>query len=396
MRPRQRIPLLAKTTGAGLVLGLAYFFFAPRWYEAQITIVPKQSSSGILGAASSMLTDLPVDVGSLPMLGGTEAERISAVLQSRSVTDAVIAKFNLIERYDKGVIEKTREKVWKLCETEVERKANIVTLRCEDKEPQVARDMAEYFGVAADETFRRVSLSSASEEARFLEKRVAEARLELDSASQKLRQFQEKHKIIDLPEQSKAVVSAMAALEADLITKRLQLSYLDGFASRDEVTASQLRRQIALVQEELHALERQNRGRIVDANLAATAAVTNPAAAAKQASGEQPAGGAVFPAAGEVPALRFELEALFRDQKIRETVFFLLIQQYELTRIGEARDLSTFGVVDHAALPTYKIHPRLRHAAIGVMAGLLLGLGLVTVPIWWRELKRRAEQERLA
>jgi uncharacterized protein involved in exopolysaccharide biosynthesis len=95
----------------------------------------------------------------------------------------------------------------------------------------------------------------------------------------------------------------------------------------------------------------------------------------------------------EVPELRYQLEGLFREQKIRETVFFLLTERFESLKVDEARDLSTFVVFDHAALPTYRIRPRGRAMPIGLVAGLAIGVMLVLFPAWWRDLKRRASAE---
>ena len=380
---RQRWPVLVVAAVLGTAAAIAYYSLTDRWYRSEIMIVPKESGMGGLGTVGAMLGDLPFDVGGAGAGGNSNAERIAAILKSRSTTDAVIQKFDLLERYNLDKIEKARKKVWALCATKVEKKPNLVVLTCEDTEPEVARDMAEYFGQVGDEGFRRIASSSASEERKFLEKRVTEAHADLNKASMALRVFQEKNKIIDLPEQSKAVVSAMAELEGDVISKRVQLSYLSGFASRDESSASQLGRQIQILRKEIRNLE-QNRSPALEVAGAA-------GAAGDKAGADEPD---MFPRAMQVPELRYQLEGLFREQKIRETVFFLLTERYESLKIDEARDLSTFVVFDHAALPTHRIRPRMRVVPIGMMGGLLFGIMIITVPAWMRDLRRRAAVER--
>ena len=64
-----------------------------------------------------------------------------------------------------------------------------------------------------------------------------------------------------------------------------------------------------------------------------------------------------FPNAMSVPELRFELEQLMREQKIEETVFGLMTQRYEMASVDEARDTSTFQILDHPTLPTYRSRP---------------------------------------
>ncbi len=377
----RRWRLLAASGLFGMMLAIAYYFVAPKWYQSEILIVPKESSLGGLGAASAMLGQLPLDVGGASSLMSSDAERIAAILMSRSTSDAVIQKFDLMGRYDVEKIEHARKKLWSLCGTRVDRKPNLVALTCEDKDPAVARDMAEYFGRVGDQGFRRIAISSASEERKFLEKRAAEARQDLDKASQALRNFQEKHQIIDLPEQSKAVVSAMAALEGDLISKRIQLSYLSGFVSRNESSAEQLGRQIDVLNEELHGLERRR--------------APDDKTDARPSKGDAArAGSALFPPAMEVPALGYQIEALYRDLKIRETVYFLLTERFESLKVDEARDLSTFVVFDHAVLPTHRIRPGVRVIPIGLVAGLSFGIVLLLLPVWWRDLAARRTSER--
>src|SRR5437016_6534819 len=80
-------------------------------------------------------------------------------------------------------------------------------------------------------------------------------RREADDAARHLREFEEKYKVIDLDSQSKAVVSAMASLRSQEISKELQLSYLNSFSSRDESTAVQIRQQIAVMNAKFRRLE---------------------------------------------------------------------------------------------------------------------------------------------
>jgi capsule polysaccharide export protein KpsE/RkpR len=373
LRVRWKLVVLLGLLGAAA--GGAYYAWMPKWYEAELLIVPKRNTSELAGARN-LIGNLPLNLGDASPFGQSDAERIAVILESRSVTDAIIAKLDLIERYGTGKIERTRKLLWARCETTVEKKPDVVRLRCEDPEPAIARDLAQAIGAEADTVFRRIATASAREERTFLEKRVAEARRDLDASSDALRKFQETRKVIDLPEQGKAVVSGMATLEGDLISKRLELSYTRGFAAADEATVAQLRRQIGILSTELKALESRppdDAGR-----------------------GAQRPGSAMFPPAMELPALRAEMEALFREHKLREAVFVMLSDRYEARKLDEARDLATFVVVDDAALPTYRIRPTLRAVPAGGFLGGLLAILIVILPAWWRDLRRRAALEQPA
>ncbi len=369
---------VAGTTSIGVLLALFYALLAPNWYRSTLTVVPATPSkgSGLSAQIAGVLgPDLPIDLG-----GNADVERIAAVFESTSVTDAVINKFDLSKRYNDKYIEHTRRDLWTHCSTRIDRKAKVVGLTCEDKDPKFVKEMVGYFGEYGNEVFRRVSTTSASEEVRFLEQRVAEMRREADDSARRLREFEEKYKVIDLDSQSKAVVSAMASLRSQEISKELQLSYLNSFSSRDESTALQLRQQLSVMNAKFRRLEEP--APLEDPPSA-------PPGAAWGVKGTPSKVADIFPAALSVPRLRFELEQLYRDRKIREADLMLLMQRLEMAKVNEARDTSAFQILDSPPLPTYKSRPK-RGAALatGAILGFLLGIAWIVAPSYAAFIKR--------
>jgi capsule polysaccharide export protein KpsE/RkpR len=352
----------------GAAGGVAYALLAPAWYCSTLTVVPSQRSQD--SAAMSLAARLPAGLETF----STDVQRINAVLQSTSVRDEVIKKFDLGTLYESPHIERTRVALGEHCVTSADRKSGLVSLTCEDQDPKRAMEMATYFGEVGNKVFGRVSASSAREERRFLEEQVIKARADVDDASRKLREFQEKHKIVDLPEQSKAVISAMASIKGELISKQLELSYLTSFSARTEASVMQLQQQIAIMESKLAQLEEAHQ--------------RDAAAAAGSASGSAAGSGSAdfFPDAMKVPELRFVLEQLMREQKVRETVFSLMTQRFEMAKVDEARDTSTFQILDYPTLPTYRSRPkRTKIAIMGLAGGLAFAFAWIVVPVWWRK-----------
>ena len=349
---------LAITAALGAAAATAYALLATEWYSATITVVPSQRSQDL--ATMSLAAKLP----GLESFS-TDVQRIQAVLASTSVADEVIARFDLRARYGAAHLEQARAVLQAHCVVAVDRKSSVVALTCEDADPQHAMDMAKAFGEVGNKVFGRVSVSSAREERVFLEGQVAKARHDVDDSSRKLREFQEQHKVIDLPEQSKAVIGAMAQIKGEMVSKQIELSYLSGFSGRGESSVQQLQQQIKVMEAKLQQLE-ASQG-IPDAG---------------SGSGSTPS---FFPDAMSVPQLRFELEQLMREQKIQETVFGLLTQRFEMARVDEARDTSSFQILDSPTLPTFRSRPRRRQIFMaGVAAGLALGAAWILFPLWWR------------
>jgi capsule polysaccharide export protein KpsE/RkpR len=368
-----------------LVVGgaVAYALLAPKWYRAQLVVVPAPASRGMpmmagAGGNLSQVLDLSTDLG----LGSSDVERIAAVLKSGSVTDSVIEKFGLMARYRDKYLEDARKDLWEHCGVKADRKPGIVVLSCEDKDPEMARRIVAHFGEYGNKVFRRVYASAAHEERQFLEKRVEEARRDMLTAAQKLRDFQERNRIIDISEQSRALVSSIATLRGELVAKQIQLSYLDSFSSHDEATAEQLRRHIGILDAKLQAM---TEARAI-AEPKAEEPASRPARSARRGKGTDASG--LFPPAMNVPKLRFELEELFRDLKVQETLYLLLSQRCESARVSEARDTSTFQILDLPTTPTKKARPRRLLITLGgLLFGLLLGTAWAVLPGWWRAVR---------
>jgi capsule polysaccharide export protein KpsE/RkpR len=353
----KRWKLLAIALALGAAAGAAYALLATEWYAATLTVVPSQRSQDI--AAMSLAAKLP----GLESFS-TDVQRIQAVLASNSVADEVIAKFDLQQEYGTAHLEQAREALHNHCGIGVDRRSSVVWLTCEDPEPERAMGMAKSFGEIGNKVFGRVSVSSAREERAFLERQVEKTRHDVDEASRKLREFQEAHKVIDLPEQSKAVISAMAQIKGEMVSKQIELSYLSGFSGRGESNVVQLQQQIAVMDGKLRQMEE--------------ARATEPA-------GSGSGSASFFPNAMNVPQLRFELEKLMREQKIQETVFGLMTQRFEMARVDEARDTSSFQILDSPTLPTFRSRPRRRQLVMaGVGIGLALGAAWILIPLWWR------------
>ena len=359
LRNRSVLKRVAVVTVACALAGLLYGLLAPKWYRSVVTVVPaKPQKAGISGLLGGDLGGLGLAAGLDASLGGgADVPRIAAVLQSIAVTDAVIGKFDLRSRYREKYEENARKALWSHCDVKTLPKPSLVQLTCEDKDPRFVQAMLTYFADYGNQVFRRINVSSASEEVRFLEKRVAELRHQADDSSARMREFQEKHKIVDIDSQAKAVVSAMAALNRRRIAKQLELDYARTFSSGDEPTTQQLESQVSVMGEKLHDLEQ-------------------PPPAASQPE-ERPnrnrngQGGGMFPAALAVPRLRADFEKLYRDRKVAEATLIFALERLEGARANEARDVSTFLVLDPPTLPTRHSRPKLLFA---LLASTILGL----------------------
>lgn len=366
LRDRKAQKRIAAITVAFAVAGLLYALLAPKWYRSVLTVVPAKAQRGGGGLASMLGAEAGALAAGLAEGAGigADVQRIAAVLQSNDVTDAVIAKFDLKKRYDEKYQETAREALWKHCDVKALPKPSLVQLSCEDKDPRFVQQMLQFFAEYGNQVFRRVGVSSATEQVRFLEKRAGELRAQADDAAARMREFQERYQIIDIDTQAKAVIGAIASLNTQRISKQLELDYARTFSSGDEATQRQLRSQLGIVDQKLRTLESDD-----------------PASASAPSDPKQLSRGGMFPAALRVPKLRAEFETLYRDRKVAEATLVFAMERLESARADEARDTSTFLVLDPPALPTRKARPK---RAVIILVTMMAGLCAAVSVEWWR------------
>jgi tyrosine-protein kinase Etk/Wzc len=358
LRTRQVQVRVGAVTCALAVVGFLYGTVATKSYRSTMTVVPSSSqNSGVSSLLGSQLGGL----AALDMGRGADGARIAAVLQSTSVTDAVIEKFNLKTRYEQKFQEMTRNAVWNSCSVKTLPKPNLVQVSCDDRDPKFAQAMLQFFAEYGNKVFTRVSSGSASEQVRFLERNVADLRRQTDDAASKMRQFQESHQIVDIESQARAVVSNVATLSGQRIAKRMELDYARTYSTRDEATARQLASQLSVMDEQLQNLEEP---------------LLPPGLAGAGASEDRKERSGMLPAAIAVPKLRAEYETLLRDRKVAEATLIFALERLEGAKASEAREVSTFQVLDPPTLPERHSSPlrsmtTLQFAALGFVGALV-------------------------
>jgi uncharacterized protein involved in exopolysaccharide biosynthesis len=366
LRDRAALRRIAAITVLVSAAGAVYAFLAPKWYRSELVVVPgkAQKSGGLSGLLGGELGGLAAGFES-SLGAGADSARIAAVLRSNAVSDAVVDRFDLMTRYEAKYRETAREILWQHCTVKPVPKPNLVELSCEDKDPRFVQELLAYFAEHGNIVFRRVNVSSATEEVKFLEKRVADLRQQADASATRMREFQEQHQIVDLDSQAKALVTAVASLHGQRINRQMELDYAQSFSAPGEASSQQIRSQIAVMDDMLRDLE-----------------APRVAVRSGGAQGEPSRKGAgMFPPAQAVPRLKAEFEQLYRDRKVAEATLLFALERLEGAKANEARDVSTFQVLGPPPLPTRKARPsRLLIIAIAGALGLGGSVGLE----WWK------------
>ena len=366
-----------------LILATVIAFLIPPRYESAANIMPPEQ--GDRGALLSLLAGraggnsdgagLASLAGSVLGVSSTGALFVE-LAQSRTVQDRIIDRFNLQKVYGARYLQDARKMLEQRTAIGQDRKSGVISIQVTDTSPQRARDLAQAYVQELDRLLSEVSTSSARRERMFIEQRLVAVKTDLDEAEKRFSAFASKNTALDIKEQAKAEVGAAAVLQGQLIAAQSELQGLQQIYTTGNVRVRSLRARVDELQRQLDRIAG------TDASLASDSADSPPNS---------------YPSIRRLPLLGVEWADLYRKTKIQETVYELLNQQYELTRIQEAKEIPTIRVIDPANLPEKKSWPPRLLIMMSITAGALF---LTTIWIvgsdQWESIDRRSPGKEFA
>ncbi len=215
-----------RLAGLGLVLSTLIAFMIPNRFQSTTRLMPPDQmdlSTELLTAATAKAgAGLGTAASSLLGLKST-GDLFVGILESRTVEDDLISKFDLRKLYKDRLLEDARLDLMKNTAISEDRKSGIITLQVTDKSPQRAAVMAQEYVEELNLVVTQLNTSSAHRERVFLEERLGEVRQDLESAEKGFSEFASKNTAIDIEAQSKAMIEAAAALEGQLMAAQTEL-----------------------------------------------------------------------------------------------------------------------------------------------------------------------------
>src|SRR5579884_681503 len=343
----------------GLVLSIPVAWRYPK-YESTIQIMPPDSGTSGLAAMLPALSKSPALRGFAGdnMGAKTTGAVFMKVLDSRTVKDDLIDRFDLKKRYGSTYMESARKKLTSRTIISEDKKSGVIAISVIDRDKDLAHDMAKAYVDELDAVTARVSTSAARRERIFIEQRLAEENKTLQDAEQQFSQFASTNMALDVPEQTKVTVEAAARLQGELIATKAQLEGL-----KETYTDENIR--VKSAQAHINELERAL-AKINAGHPSASQDPSNP-----------------YPSVKNLPLLGVKWADLYRNTKIRETVVEMLTQQYEMARIQEAKEIPTVKVLDPASTPEQKQPSWLMIVLGGFVIGMALACLGYFVKNWW-------------
>ena len=361
-------------------LTAVYSLLMPKTFTARATILAPQDESEFLGL-SSLINNLPIGKLGLGMVS-EETYMFTAILNSRTVMEAIAKKFNLQELYKTKNLEETVKELREQVSVEINEDLTISVavssatgfLASEEDENVIrkrAADMTNAFLEELDQVNKQLKTEKARNNRIFIEKRYQQNMDDLKKAEVALKDFQETHGLIALPEQTEASIKAAAELKAQATVKEIEVAVLSKYVSGSHVELVRAKNEL---RELNRKLDEMNTG-------------TNEGLDVQNGKSDAK----LFVPFNQAPELGLQYVRLYREVTLEQKIMEFLLPQYELAKIQEAKDTPTVQVLDEAVMPIKRTKPK---RTIMVLAAGLLSIFFSVVAILLQEYVRTLESTR--
>ncbi|MBT1075472.1 GumC family protein [Geobacter grbiciae] len=328
---------------AAALLSAAYSLTLPNIYTGTARVLPPQKDGG--GGLSALMGQAGALAGLAGVGGlGGGADLYVGILKSRSVADAVIKKLDLQKELKAKTPDESRAALQGLVKIQAG-KDGIITVAADSRNPQLAARLANTFVDELGKKSVELNLTKAGTERIFLEKRLDVVKADLKNAEDALRRFQEKNRAFKVDDQATATIEGAAKLKAEIVSKEVQLASLRSYQTNENPEVKAVEAALTKLRGQLGVLT--GGGRSNDLMLSA----------------------------GAMPSLGLEYVRLMREVKTQEAIFEQLTKQFEVAKLGEAKDSSSIQVLDEAVAPQNKSKPKRSLIVIlSTVTALFLGI----------------------
>ena len=309
------------------VLSIAYALLATPIYQATTKILPPMA--GKQSMAMSMMAQAGVPGFAADALGiKTPGDLVVGIVKSRTIMDILIDKFDLQTRYETENMDFTRIALSESTSAVADAKTSLVSISIEDKDPAFAAQVANAYVEELQNFIQKLAISDASQQRLFLEQQVKETQVNLLKAENELTEYQKKTGILNAGQQASSLMSAIATFRARISAKEVELQAAETFASPNNPRIQKLRAEVKGLKEQIQKLEAQaTEGSEESFNLS------------------------------ELPDAGMEYLRKMRDQKFYETLYGMLLSQFEQAKMAEAQEPAIIQVIDEAVPPQLKAKP---------------------------------------
>lgn len=326
----------------------------PPVYRASTTLLPPQSSSSSAGA---LLSQLGGAAGLLSGAAGIKnpSDVYIGMLKSRTVSDKLIKRFDLLKAYETESPEKARLRLNGNTAVTAD-KSGLIVIEVDDRDRERSAKIANAYVEELMNLTKVLAVTDAAQRRLFFEHQLTQAKNNLANAEMHLKQILDTRGMVSVDAETQTVLTTVAQVRAKIAAKEIELNAMQAFVTPNNVEYKR-------AEEELRSLRAQ----------------------LAQIENGRPGG-----ARNSTPEGVENIQAL-RDVKYFQMLYELLAKQYEMARLDEASNSSVIQVLDQAIAPEMRAAPkRTVIVLMAAMLGLIVAVALAFVKEGLARSRRRA------
>lgn len=238
---RHKLFILLSVFVAALTAAIVSYFYMPNWYSSTVSVIPPKSTGGLDGMMGNITSALK-DIG-LAKVGGKGGESYShlVLFNSRKLQDSLIKMFNLAKVYEipDTNMEAIRQTLGDNFQVTYEAEGNY-TITVSHKDRFEAARMANVTVELANSMATDIYKTEAKMNLNYIEKRYQQNQESLNKATDSLRTFSLRYKLISPQDQAKVAFAGLGELKAEAIKQEIALNLLRStYGEKDPATIAQ-------------------------------------------------------------------------------------------------------------------------------------------------------------
>lgn len=317
-------------TFVGIIVSVIVSLMLPNWYMSTASVVPPKTSESLMEGALGNISSALKNFG-LTKLGKSGAESgysYMVILESRTLKDSLIDRFNLAEEYD--IPDTLRSLIYKELDTKLhissEAEGNFL-ISILSKDRRKARDMTVFFVEKANEFTLQLFYDEAKVNLEYAEKRLGTTDSALNAISAELQEFSKQKQLFSPLDQASAVAKSIGELKAEAMKQELVYEMIvNRFGANDPYSQSQ-HRIVETINKKLYDAENKP-------GFAGNFALT------------------------EAPEIGIQYIRMFAMFEAYTQLKAFLLPIVEENRLAEKRRTRSFYYVDYPNLPDKKAEPK--------------------------------------
>lgn len=335
-------------TASSAIMALVVSLFLTQRFTATVTLLPPKPNESL---ALNFTAQPSLAIDEVALLSGRgdiyqSNEMYVAMLQSRAVEDAVIARFDLMRECHCRRLSDARRFLENHVEIDGDTSGGFLRIDVDDKDPIRAANIASGYVDEFRNLWQQLAITQAARRQLFLERQLEQARGRLESAEEALKETEQTTAIINVDSQAGALIQAAATLRGRIAVTETQIRGMRTYASDGNARLQEAQEELKTMRTEL-----------------------------AQLGGSEVSDNDLLIPKGKLTEAALEYADNVREVKYYERIYETLSGQMEVAKLDRAKQGSVVQVVDPASPADKRSFPQRGSIVLGAgIVGLLAGI----------------------